>query len=229
MLALRSTTSARLPRTTSRTRSRRLALARAYGIPPHAVRDGLRAFRPDPHRIAHVATVDGVATSTTPRRPTRTRRPRRLRRTPRRLGRRWPGEGRRLRRARARRRRAAARRGADGPGPGHGRRGTGATRARGPGRRGRRHGHWDATWTTSWRRRRAAARPAGRHRAAGACLRVDGHVPRLRRARRRLRCRRAPACRRRSVDGASSMTCAFRTDRQQSGRRTPATRCCTDR
>ncbi|MFC7733154.1 UDP-N-acetylmuramoyl-L-alanine--D-glutamate ligase [Actinomadura keratinilytica] len=36
------------------------ALARAYGVPPEAVRDGLRAFAPDPHRIAHVATVDGV-------------------------------------------------------------------------------------------------------------------------------------------------------------------------
>jgi UDP-N-acetylmuramoylalanine--D-glutamate ligase len=37
------------------------ALARAFGVPAHAVRDGLRAFRPDAHRIAHVADVDGVA------------------------------------------------------------------------------------------------------------------------------------------------------------------------
>jgi UDP-N-acetylmuramoylalanine--D-glutamate ligase len=36
------------------------ALARAYGVPPEAVREGLRAFLPDPHRIAHVATVGGV-------------------------------------------------------------------------------------------------------------------------------------------------------------------------
>ena len=36
------------------------ALARAYGVPPQAVRDGLRAFRPDPHRIAFVASVEGV-------------------------------------------------------------------------------------------------------------------------------------------------------------------------
>ncbi|MFC4499027.1 MULTISPECIES: UDP-N-acetylmuramoyl-L-alanine--D-glutamate ligase [Streptomyces] len=36
------------------------ALARAYGVPPRAVRDGLRAFTPDAHRIAHVADVDGV-------------------------------------------------------------------------------------------------------------------------------------------------------------------------
>lgn len=37
------------------------ALARAYGVPPSAVRDGLRGFVPDPHRIAHVADVAGVA------------------------------------------------------------------------------------------------------------------------------------------------------------------------
>lgn len=37
------------------------ALARAYGVPPTAVRDGLRAFRPDPHRIEHVADIAGVS------------------------------------------------------------------------------------------------------------------------------------------------------------------------
>ncbi|MEY9963732.1 UDP-N-acetylmuramoylalanine--D-glutamate ligase [Streptacidiphilus sp. MAP12-16] len=37
------------------------ALARAYGVEPRAVRDGLRAFRPDAHRIAHVVDVDGVS------------------------------------------------------------------------------------------------------------------------------------------------------------------------
>ncbi|GAA3762005.1 UDP-N-acetylmuramoyl-L-alanine--D-glutamate ligase [Streptomyces tremellae] len=36
------------------------ALARAYGVPAAAVRDGLRAFRPDPHRMEHVADVAGV-------------------------------------------------------------------------------------------------------------------------------------------------------------------------
>lgn len=36
------------------------ALARAHGVEPAAVRDGLRAFRPDGHRIAQVAVVDGV-------------------------------------------------------------------------------------------------------------------------------------------------------------------------
>jgi len=36
------------------------ALARAYGTPAAAVGPGLLAFRPDPHRIALVATVGGV-------------------------------------------------------------------------------------------------------------------------------------------------------------------------
>jgi UDP-N-acetylmuramoylalanine--D-glutamate ligase len=37
------------------------ALARAFGVPAQAVRDGLRAFAPEPHRNALVAVVDGVA------------------------------------------------------------------------------------------------------------------------------------------------------------------------
>ncbi|MBC9712208.1 UDP-N-acetylmuramoyl-L-alanine--D-glutamate ligase [Streptomyces sp. TRM66268-LWL] len=37
------------------------ALARAYGVQPTAVREGLRAFRPDAHRISHVEDVEGVA------------------------------------------------------------------------------------------------------------------------------------------------------------------------
>ncbi|URM91703.1 UDP-N-acetylmuramoyl-L-alanine--D-glutamate ligase [Streptomyces sp. MRC013] len=37
------------------------ALARAFGVEPAAVREGLRAFRPDAHRMAHVAQVAGVA------------------------------------------------------------------------------------------------------------------------------------------------------------------------
>ncbi|MCW2825746.1 MAG: UDP-N-acetylmuramoyl-L-alanine--D-glutamate ligase [Aeromicrobium sp.] len=36
------------------------ALARAHGVSPRAVRDGLRGFRPDAHRIAEVAVTDGV-------------------------------------------------------------------------------------------------------------------------------------------------------------------------
>jgi UDP-N-acetylmuramoylalanine--D-glutamate ligase len=36
------------------------ALARAFGVPASAVRDGLRVFRPDAHRIAAVGEVAGV-------------------------------------------------------------------------------------------------------------------------------------------------------------------------
>lgn len=36
------------------------ALARSFGVPAAAVRDGLRGFRPDAHRIAHVGEVAGV-------------------------------------------------------------------------------------------------------------------------------------------------------------------------
>ncbi len=36
------------------------ALARAYGVGPLSVRDGLRGFRPDPHRIAELGSIGGV-------------------------------------------------------------------------------------------------------------------------------------------------------------------------
>jgi UDP-N-acetylmuramoylalanine--D-glutamate ligase len=36
------------------------ALARSIDVPPIAVRDGLRAWRPDPHRVTEVAIVRGV-------------------------------------------------------------------------------------------------------------------------------------------------------------------------
>jgi UDP-N-acetylmuramoylalanine--D-glutamate ligase len=36
------------------------SLARGFGVPTTAVRDGLRTFEPAAHRIAEVATVDGV-------------------------------------------------------------------------------------------------------------------------------------------------------------------------
>ena len=36
------------------------ALARSVGVPQSAVRDGLREHRAEPHRITHVATIDGV-------------------------------------------------------------------------------------------------------------------------------------------------------------------------
>jgi UDP-N-acetylmuramoylalanine--D-glutamate ligase len=37
------------------------ALARSYGVPAEAVREGLRTFTPDAHRNALVATLDGIA------------------------------------------------------------------------------------------------------------------------------------------------------------------------
>jgi UDP-N-acetylmuramoylalanine--D-glutamate ligase len=37
------------------------AMARSYGVPAEAVRDGLRAFVPEPHRNALVRVVDGVS------------------------------------------------------------------------------------------------------------------------------------------------------------------------
>ena len=37
------------------------AMARSYGVPAPAVRDGLRAFRADPHRNALVRVLDGVS------------------------------------------------------------------------------------------------------------------------------------------------------------------------
>ncbi len=36
------------------------ALARAYGVPAEAIRAGLAAFRPEPHRMSLVATIGGV-------------------------------------------------------------------------------------------------------------------------------------------------------------------------
>lgn len=36
------------------------ALARAHGVDARAIRDGLRAWQPAPHRIAHVGQIDGV-------------------------------------------------------------------------------------------------------------------------------------------------------------------------
>lgn len=36
------------------------ALARAYGLSPDAIKQGLRNFQPAAHRVAHVATIDGI-------------------------------------------------------------------------------------------------------------------------------------------------------------------------
>ena len=112
------------------------ALARAHGVPAGAVRAGLRAFVPEPHRIAEVGTVDGVrwvddSKATNPH--AAARQPGRLR--ARRVGRRRPAQGRRRRRAGGRRRRPAARCGAHRPRPRPDRRGTRPTRAGCPGRR----------------------------------------------------------------------------------------------
>ena len=133
------------------------ALARAYGVPPVAVRDGLRAFVPDPHRIADVAVGRRGAV----RRRLQGDQPARRGRLAagvraRRLGRRRPAQGRRRRRPGQRRGRPAAGGGADRRRPRPHRRGPGATRARCPRRRRARHGHW-----SHGRRRRRGRRPGG--------------------------------------------------------------------
>ncbi len=87
------------------------ALARSHGVSQAAVRDGLRAFRPDGHRIAIVAEVDGVDLGRRLQGHQPARRPvlaAGLR--PRRLGRRRAGQGRSLRRPGGGRPRPAARR-----------------------------------------------------------------------------------------------------------------------
>ena len=179
-------------------RSLHSATGGRLAVHPADVRAGLRAFDPGAHRIAHVATVDGVeyvddskATNAHAAAASLSAYPSVV----------WVagglakgatfdelvtgGGG------------PAPRRRADRPRPGADRGGTRATRARDPGRRGHRHGHWsDAGRCRDGRRRarRRGARAPRRHRAARARLRVDGHVPRLRRARRRLRGRRARGC-----------------------------------
>ena len=62
------------------------ALARSVGVPPSAVRDGLRAFRPTATGSPRSPRSTRCATSTTPRPPTRTPPPRRCRPTTRSCG-----------------------------------------------------------------------------------------------------------------------------------------------
>ena len=107
------------------------ALARAHGVPQVAVRDGLRSFRIDGHRIATVAVHDESHLG----RRLQGHQPARravlapgLR--PRRVGRRRARQGCALRRPRGRRPRPAARRGAARPRPRRHRGGPFATRAR---------------------------------------------------------------------------------------------------
>ena len=106
------------------------ALARAHGVSQAAVREGLRGFRPDGHRIALVAQRDGVAwvddsKATNPHAAARVA----ARLRPGGVGGRRPGQGSAVRRPGPVRRRPAAGRGAPGPGPRRHRRGSRATRA----------------------------------------------------------------------------------------------------
>ena len=163
-------------------------------VPPEAVRAGLRAFDPGAHRIAHVATVDGVAyvddsKATNPHAAAAS-----LRRSPHvvwiagglakggRFDELVAGSADRLRgvvligQDRALVAEALARHAPEVPVVEVVATDTGAMD--------------DVV------RAAAALAAPGRHRAARAGLRVDGHVPRLRRARRRLRRRGAPAPRR---------------------------------
>jgi hypothetical protein len=160
------------------------ALARAHGVPADAVRDGLRAFRPDPHRNALVAEPAASPGSTTARPPTRTPRRRAWRPT-----RPWCGSPAACSRAPTSTTWCApqpagsaqpccwAPTGAAGAG-------SGATRAGGPRRRGVPPRHWRHV-----RSRRACPRPgaARRHRPARPRRRLDGLLPRLPRARRAVR------------------------------------------
>ena len=182
----------RWPRTTSPTRWPPRPWRARYGVA--AGRRPRRAARLPPRRAPHRRRRDAStasATSTTPRPPTRTRPPPRCRSFEHVV---WVAGGLLkgadvddlVERGRDRLRGVVligADRDAD-------RRGPCATRAGCPGRRRRpSDGHW-----CHGRRRRARPprlRPAGRHRAARAGGRVDGHVRQLRRPRRRLRRGRA--------------------------------------
>ena len=115
------------------------ALARAHGVSQAAVREGLRGFRPDGHRIALVAERDGVtwvddSKATNPHAALASL----LALRPGGLGGRGPRQGSVVRRPGPDRRRPAARRGAPGPGPRRHRRGSRATRT---GCAGDRRGH----------------------------------------------------------------------------------------
>ena len=155
------------------------ALARAYGVPPVAVRDGLRAFVPDPHRIADVADVDGVryvddSKATNPHAAAAS-----LLAFEHVV---WVAGG-LLKGADvddlvARRGRPAAGRGAARRRPRPDRRGPGATRARCP-RRRRARARTLGPWTSSCTAAAALARPGDIVLLAPGG-RVDGHVPRLR-------------------------------------------------
>ena len=163
------------------------ALARSYGVPATAVRDGLRNVRLGAHKIELVAEHGGVRSSTTPRPPTRT--PGRLRRcgpsTPGRLDRRRPGQGHHVRRSRDAPIGQAARRGAARRRSRADRRRARPTRARGA-----RHRHRSDGETRAMRQAVEAAASLARPGdvvllAPG--LRQSGHVLRVCRPWRRVR------------------------------------------
>ena len=151
------------------------ALARAFGVPPTAVRDGLRAFTPAAHRIATVGTAGGVTyvddskatnahAAQTSLSAVRAHR----------VDRRRHGEGAGVRRPRGIGALAPARRGAARRGPRSHRRGTRPTRAGCAGHRRRQPRDWGHGRGGPARR---VARPAGGHCPPCARVRVLGHVP----------------------------------------------------
>jgi UDP-N-acetylmuramoylalanine--D-glutamate ligase len=156
------------------------ALARALhsatggrlAVHPQHVRDGLRAFDPGAHRIAHVATVDGVGYVDDSKATNAHAAAASLQAFDSVV---WvagglakgatfdelvTGAAARLRGGRS-----------DRPGPGADRGGTRATRARDPGRRGHRHGHWSDAGRCRDGRRRARRRGARAAPATPCCSR----------------------------------------------------------
>ncbi|WP_341351156.1 cyanophycin synthetase [Nocardioides convexus] len=167
------------------------ALARAHGVSQAAVRDGLRAFQPDGHRIAVVAEHDSItwvddSKATNPHAAASS------------LAAFAPvvwvagglAKGASLRRPGAPGGGPAAGRRPHRPGPRRDPPGAFATRSGCAGDRRGQHRDWGrCRWRPDGSRRRGSGRgrPGGGHRAAGAGMCVDGPVRRLRRPGRCLR------------------------------------------
>lgn len=161
------------------------ALARAFGVDAKAVRDGLKAFRPDPHRIELVEEIEGV-TYVDDSKATNTHAAEAS------LAAydpivwiaAWPGQGRDLRRARTEVGEALARGRPDRRRPRADPRSPGATRPGGPGGGPRPDRHWgDVRGGPGG----GPAGPPGGHGAPRPGLRLDGHVHQLQQAGRGLR------------------------------------------